>query len=343
MIAEDGSRVDILVAYKASAKETMGGRDQIELAIRENEAYTNTALGNSRTNVQVRFVAMEEVPNTIGSTLVSFRTSDNAKVLRDKRNQHKADLVVVIQNSADAAGAATVPCDPASPDFNSKRAFAYVKTRYLRRIRTVSHEIGHLLGAGHEPGEVDNCTLHEDSYAHFFNARNQQGNLRGYATLLSYKNSSNRIPYYSNPDVLYRGVATGIRGQRNNARAIRDARVQVANYRINNTTPVPPGGMPTVCINSPGDEAQLPGRTKITISATITDPNGIAKAELYWKRTDNFLTCDGRSRPDWTCSKQDNVYTWILDVGTGEREFFIRATDSQENTTSSATRKITLQ
>lgn len=47
---------------------------------------------------------------------------------------------------------------------------------------------------------------------------------------MSYAAANNRIFYFSNPDVKFLGTATGIKGKRDNARAIRDGAKFVAAY-----------------------------------------------------------------------------------------------------------------
>jgi hypothetical protein len=82
-------------------------------------------------------------------------------------------------------------------------------------------------------------------------------------------------------------------------------------------------------------DATLQGNTKIEISVDVTDPQGVGKVELLWDFTNGALDCErGGNGVDWSCEHQEgsSVYTWTLDVGTGDRTYRVRVTDNSEPT-----------
>jgi glucose/arabinose dehydrogenase len=107
--------------------------------------------------------------------------------------------------------------------------------------------------------------------------------------------------------------------------------------------PTPPGEGPEVAFQQPADGASLPGNTTVEIVAEIKDGDGVARAELYWKRSNAFFPCDGLAHPDWRCDRQGDRYVWRISVGTGDRQFYINATDSRENRTVTPARIVHLQ
>ena len=71
-------------------------------------------------------------------------------------------------------------------------------------------------------------------FGHFVNG--------SYRTVMSYSNNCTsgctRVPYFSNPNVSYNSVATGIANQRDNARAGNTTAPDVANFRAANTNSI---------------------------------------------------------------------------------------------------------
>jgi hypothetical protein len=48
---------------------------------------------------------------------------------------------------------------------------------------------------------------------------------------MDYFCAAHRIMYFSNPDVMFHGAPTGLKGHADNARAIRASKLAVTNYR----------------------------------------------------------------------------------------------------------------
>lgn len=100
---------------------------------------------------------------------------------------------------------------------------------------------------------------------------------------------------------------------------------------------------PSVGSLTPADGATLPANSTIDIRATIDDPSGISKAALRW--TIGGKTVDwvcGDFLGEVTCDKAAGIYTWHVPVGSGVRQWAIRAVDGKANETTTTTRTLTL-
>jgi hypothetical protein len=263
----------------------------------------------------------------------------NSATLRNLRQGAGADLVLVLHHvNIGAPGQAWVYCG--NEDFGRANAFGYVRWNALDpEDLTLAHEIGHLMGGGHDPRNTSLDCRFSDSRGHRFNAKNSRGEQKLYRTIMSYSPGI-RTQRLSNPDARFRGVPLGIRGERNNARGILASRRVIANYVIGSDSPTQPGTGPRIEISSPGDNANLPvGEARIT--TRITDPNGVRSAELYWAKTQNWLSCPGGDDRTWSCTRNGDQFVWTVALRSpGARSFQLRATDNTGAIARTATRTI---
>jgi hypothetical protein len=105
--------------------------------------------------------------------------------------------------------------------------------------------------------------------------------------------------------------------------------------------PPPPTGdttKPTVALTAPANGASIPGNAPITVTATASDNVGVSAVSLYWAYSSRSIPCDAANG----CTQSGNTYSWSINVGTGERQFYVTATDAAGNAAQSATHKITL-
>ena len=203
--------IDVIVAYtKAAAKRYADiVREVIEPAIESgNESFQLSGIGY----VKLRLVHAYQTDYVeSGDQLLHlWRFADEGDghmdEIRELRDRYRADVGILIVDDANGCGQATrVGAD-------EDDAFAVVHHACASANYSLVHEIGHLIGASHQRGYVHGSEWRD---------------------IMSYKATCGgcpRLPVWSNPDVLIRGVPAGS-ARHNNARAIAENVVRVAAFR----------------------------------------------------------------------------------------------------------------
>ncbi|MBO6795504.1 MAG: zinc-dependent metalloprotease [Balneolaceae bacterium] len=211
-------QIDVLVAYTTSAKNATGDINQL---ISSAVGLSNFSFSNSNVNATLNVVHTVEVSYTesgnISTDLTRLRLANDSYMdnIHSLRNQYGADLVVLLVSSG-GAGIAYV-------DATSSFAFSDVHYSYAQSQYSMTHEIGHNLGCAHN---IEDANVW--AYPYGFGYRSSGG---GWRTLMAYSPPSNRINFWSNPDVYLSGIPMGTVQQEDNARVWDERAAAVASFR----------------------------------------------------------------------------------------------------------------
>lgn len=235
-------RVDLLVLYSARASAAAGSRRNMETIVQHFVDLTNVAFHNSEIDARVRLVHASEVTlpgDVLDSSAILSWLSRSAEIA-DLRATHGADLVGIVHGqSSNVCGSASMIYRPGGPTLSR----AFFESRRVCGADTFAHEVGHLLGADHNP---EDAVVAAGEYiygrGHYHDGR--------YRTIMSYASACRgdcpSQPFFSNPSVRHDRRATGLRNERDNARIINELSGFVAGFA---------GGIndPNICGRSPGD------------------------------------------------------------------------------------------
>ena len=225
----------VIALYTANAASGRNINDVISLAVQEaNESYNYSQVSNMRLRVahkqQISFIESTEIEDD----LARFKSSSSVNNLR---NQYQADLVLLITDSYYSAGFSGVYTGLADTILaNANSAYALVEADYATAgSYTFAHEVGHLQGAQHHPDDdVDPNGPFSFGFGHRFTYRSGfLGWVKNYrSTIMAYTPGNYRnIKRFSNPNVTYSGKATGISGQRENYRVLKQTAASLADFR----------------------------------------------------------------------------------------------------------------
>lgn len=216
--------IDVLVAYTKAAARFYGDieRDLIALAIEDaNQSFRNSGLGHVRLEL-VHAYETDYVENGSHFNHV-FRFADKGDGIMDEvhaiRDQYHADVAVLIVDDAMGCGLAAQIRAP------ENRAFAVVDQGCAATSYSLGHEIGHLIGARHDPA-LD-TSMQPFTYGHGFVHGKE------WRTMMGYKESCDgcaRIPVWSSPAIKIKGVPAGD-DISDNARVIAEEAERVAAFR----------------------------------------------------------------------------------------------------------------
>jgi len=216
--------IDVIIAYtrKAAANYTDIKSELIDLSIEEgNESFRMSGLGNIKFRL-VHAYQTDYVEEGAHFDHV-WRFADKGDGYMDEihglRDKHRADVAVLIVDDPQGCGLATRVFADAD------EAFAVVHHNCAALTYTVAHEIGHLIGARHEP--TMDKVMSPFPYGH--------GYVNGtkWRDIMSYKESCDgcpRIPVWSSPKVQIKGEPAGT-PQQDNARVIAEQAARVAGFR----------------------------------------------------------------------------------------------------------------
>lgn len=220
---------DYLVVYTDLARAAAGGANAIQSLIQTYVAYTSLAYSNSVINLRMRMVHCAEVVydefdppggDDPFETHLNQLTNTGDGIMDEVyswRQTYAADAVMLLLADSSSGGLAWCCAND---------VYAYAVMYWNNGANTFAHEFGHNQGGAHNPADVDCPGCDAYSRGHVFIGDDDTE----YGTVMSYPGV--RIQYFSNPDVDFQGVPTGIVDERDNARTIRDRRYTVEDFRL---------------------------------------------------------------------------------------------------------------
>jgi peptidyl-Asp metalloendopeptidase len=240
--AATGQIIDVLVVYTPNARQNAGGDAGMQTRILNAVTAVNQAYLNSGIDIRLNLVhtALTDYVETNALSTSRARLLDTTDGYMDEvhilRNQYGADLVVLVSTDTDACSVSAV-MNRLSTGFAAS-ALAVVRDGCLS-TGSLAHAVGHMQGNAHNPESSAVAGVHPDAYGYRVCGK--------FRDIMSYAcNNEPRISYFSNPDITYDGLATGLPGSNDTARSMNATAATVANFRSSLTVtmiPNPPGNL----------------------------------------------------------------------------------------------------
>lgn len=242
--------VDVLAVYTPQARAAAGSAANVEAQIQAAVDRANLSFTNSLVNAAFRLVRVAEVAHNDAANLdtdLSWVQTD--PTVASLRNSSGADLVsLIVENGGGYCGMGFL-----MQSVNTGFApYGFQVTARGCAVGNLSyaHEHGHNSGMEHDPanGSPSTSASYPYSFGHTVNGV--------FRTVMSYAsqcpNGCTRLPYFSNPNVLYSGYPTGVPDQRDNARTARSTLPVVAQFRAEapTTPPVAPTGLTASAVSA---------------------------------------------------------------------------------------------
>ena len=285
-LSEDPARVaaagdpviDMLVVYTPEARRKAGGSQRIQDKIALAIAEANSSFANSVIALELRLAGMAEVPvsgpQTATSSFLQDVTFNNASIA-SLRDRFGADMVSVWidRTSGGYIGIAWVNPGP-GVNFSSHTYGVSDVSFATGPSYTFSHETGHNLGATHDRDNAGGQGAFPYSYGYQYNPSPGQG----FYTIMAYSSGCfgcSGINYWSNPNVSFGGVPTGVPSHlpnsADNALTLNQIGPPYVAYRPTST--LPPNNPPTASNQALNVAASV--AAPIALGASDADGNPI--------------------------------------------------------------------
>ncbi len=244
----DPASITLMMVYTAAAQawsDTNNGGVANSIAVTlaiANQVSVNNNLGINFTLAYSGLVGYAE--QSIGSDWINLLESEDGMMdeVHDLRRDFGADLVSLL-NYYPSGGTAGIANILTSKYGNSRAVFSAVRVNFAVNSNTFIHEIGHNMGAMHnpyqssDPGPTNWENWPENTWSAGWRWQGSDNNY--YADLMSYPNGSEyengqttfNIPYFSDPNHTHLGGVAGDAVEGDNARTLREIKHYVARYK----------------------------------------------------------------------------------------------------------------
>lgn len=279
---DSGDMIDVLVVYSTAVKNNVGGDVQARLLAQSAIDSANTAYLNSKIRQRLRLVHSEEIVYTeTASASTDLSNLRSNSTIAAMRNTYKADMVSMISESVGVCGIGYLLNSLSGSPTN---AFTVTVRSCAVGNLSFAHELGHNMGSQHNP-ENGSGPVFPYSYGHYVNG--------SYRTVMSYADpctsGCSRVAYFSNPQVNYQGLSTGIDNQRDNARSIEQTSDIIAAYRYSGKS---------LTLNNLNNKEIVPRNISRTINWSSDGIGGNVRIELSRNESTNWETLIGSTPND---------------------------------------------
>lgn len=281
-----------LVVYTSAAKSQAGNITAlIDLAMSE----TNTGYANSSINGGIELVHSYQISYTESSSSATdtSRLAGKSDGYMDdvhaKRDQYGADIVLLVEDVNGSCGRADAIMATASD------AFAIVDWDCATGYYSTGHEIGHLLGARHDPAADPT----NSPYAYGHGYRHPSADWR---TVMAYNCSPSctRINWWSNPNKTRSGDVMGTSSRSDNSRVLGITIPTIAAFRGEGTGGGTGGDSQTWNSLSASSGNWIYKTFAVASGASTLSVNmsgGTGDADLYLRYNSNPTTSSYTCRP----------------------------------------------
>jgi len=240
---DSGAIIDLMVVYTDDSRLNAGGTTNMVNLI--NLAVSETNNGYERSNIiqRMNLVHTAEVSYADDSsfnwnTALNNLTNNDGVIdeVRLWRDTYGADLVVLIVNNVTYCGIGWLMTPTYTYD---SVGFSVVSRSCATGYYSLAHETGHNMGAHHDRANASGTAMYSYSYGY------QAPNF-AFRTIMSYNCSTYcpRINNWSNPEIYYGGLPTGVNylasNSADNRMTLNNTAGIVANFRQSRTIPSSP-------------------------------------------------------------------------------------------------------
>ena len=330
--AQNHDTLDILVVYTPTAAGNWTGRGGAQAAIRSAGDYLNMVLRNGRIDVRANIVHSAEVSGLdrvgrdgigrYGASIIS-QLRFHGETLRLRR-EHGADLVHLFTGEQSwlfsACGQHYVLRRDETAEEFSELGYGWTANSCYADGPIFAHEVGHGLGAHHDP---DNGGSPESAVRRYAFGHGNLDRIPNVGTIMSYTGQGE--PYLSSVRIKPQGRVIGIAGERENERALRET-IHIGVEYGDFVSPLP------------ADAPQPPTDLRVTME-------GETSVRLSW--SDNAADEDGYEVTFWRLGQEpatrplDGRTTAVVDLpiaDAGTRYFFrVEAYRGETRSASSST------